>query len=373
MKTKTVMKKGKTSEIPMESTEEPEVLMERAEEPEILMENAEEPEMPIKKTKMPKKNTEVPEMLVENGKKEEMPKNNVEPEMSLKFVKKLMKKGVNYKKNTNNTESEFMERLGLSQDKFQRKQNVTRSAFLKEATVVKSTEKNVDNIFLLMTGAIHEISKVESNFTLPNDIFKPIESSIYPSKNRFHYSDEICSCRKNDKCGAACINRNMFYECSASSCPCGDECENNKIQKQLFPSIEMFESTDKTVGYGMRSLNSILKGKYVIEYIGEIISKKVFEARLQNDYNESQHHYGMKLEKNWIIDAYRMGNNSRFINHSCEPNCVVQKWIVNGLPRMVIVANRNIEPGEELTIDYKFESKQRQECLCKSSNCRGSI
>lgn len=46
--------------------------------------------------------------------------------------------------------------------------------------------------------------------------------------------------------------------------------------------------------------------------------------------------------------------SGRFVNHSCEPNCEMQKWSVNGLFRMALFALRDIQPHEELTYDYNF-------------------
>ena len=42
------------------------------------------------------------------------------------------------------------------------------------------------------------------------------------------------------------------------------------------------------------------------------------------------------------------------MNHSCEPNCEMQKWSVNGLFRMALFALREIQPHEELSYDYNF-------------------
>ncbi len=56
-----------------------------------------------------------------------------------------------------------------------------------------------------------------------------------------------------------------------------------------------------------------------------------------------------------IIDAQKKGNWSRFMNHSCNPNCVLQKWIVAGGLRVGMFAFRPIAKGQELTFDYKFE------------------
>ena len=64
----------------------------------------------------------------------------------------------------------------------------------------------------------------------------------------------------------------------------------------------------------------------------------------------------MVLSGGEVIDATRMGGWARFINHSCDPNCRVEKWDVNGEERCAIFALRDIVAGEELTFDYKFES-----------------
>ena len=66
----------------------------------------------------------------------------------------------------------------------------------------------------------------------------------------------------------------------------------------------------------------------------------------------------------------------RFVNHSCAPNCEMQKWSVNGLPRMALFALRDISPLEELSYDYNFSlfnPAEGQPCKCGSSQCRGVI
>jgi len=66
----------------------------------------------------------------------------------------------------------------------------------------------------------------------------------------------------------------------------------------------------------------------------------------------------------------------RFVNHSCEPNCEMQKWTVNGLFRMALFALRNIPANQELSYDYNFSlfnESEGQVCLCKAKTCRGVI
>lgn len=84
----------------------------------------------------------------------------------------------------------------------------------------------------------------------------------------------------------------------------------------------------------------------------------------------------MAFDQNMIIDATR-GSIARFVNHSCEPNCRMEKWTVGGKPRMALFAGeRGIMTGEELTYDYNFDpysQKNVQECRCGSRNCRGVL
>lgn len=82
----------------------------------------------------------------------------------------------------------------------------------------------------------------------------------------------------------------------------------------------------------------------------------------------------MELTRGATIDATRKGAISRFINHSCDPNCETQKWTVNGLVRVGFFAIRDIEPDEEITFDYQFiHFGKGQRCLCNAANCRGVI
>jgi len=77
-----------------------------------------------------------------------------------------------------------------------------------------------------------------------------------------------------------------------------------------------------------------------------------------------------------IIDATR-GSIARFVNHSCAPNCRMEKWTVGGKPRMALFAgDSGIMTGEELTYDYNFDpysQKNVQVCRCGSENCRGVL
>ena len=89
---------------------------------------------------------------------------------------------------------------------------------------------------------------------------------------------------------------------------------------------------------------------------------------MHEDYSKDNHHYALNLDSGLVIDGYRMGNLSRFVNHSCEPNCEMQKWNVNGFYRMALFAITDIPAGTEVTYDYNFHSynaqvRARKKCL----------
>ena len=74
----------------------------------------------------------------------------------------------------------------------------------------------------------------------------------------------------------------------------------------------------------------------------------------------------------WINTA-NMGGMAKFINHSCGPNCRLEQWEVNGLPRMYFFAIKEIKEGAKLTLDYNWEcndDQNRIECKCGTVNCK---
>ncbi len=70
-----------------------------------------------------------------------------------------------------------------------------------------------------------------------------------------------------------------------------------------------------------------------------------------------------------------MGNDSRFINHSCDPNCELQVWMVKGRMHIGIFAIRDIAEGEPLSYDYQFDTNESNvfRCYCRTAKCRGTM
>merc|ERR1712032_1532256 len=134
----------------------------------------------------------------------------------------------------------------------------------------------------------------------------------------------------------------------------------------------------KGKGWGLVSLNGIEKNSLVQEYVGEIINKHTKEKRLhmwEHDHPNDPNYYVMHLEPGWYVDAREKGNLSRFINHSCNPNCHLVPINVTGYTRIAIVASRRIIPGEFLSYDYQFDTQHGEKfiCRCGSNTCRGTM
>lgn len=126
----------------------------------------------------------------------------------------------------------------------------------------------------------------------------------------------------------------------------------------------------------MRTLENVAQGSFVYEYVGEVISESGFRKRAE-DYKTggNRHFYFMMLQKGEFIDATSKGGLARFCNHSCNPNCYVDKWVVDDKLRMGIFSKRDILKGEEITFDYNVDryGADAQPCYCGEPNCIGLL
>jgi uncharacterized protein len=130
-------------------------------------------------------------------------------------------------------------------------------------------------------------------------------------------------------------------------------------------------------GLGAFATRRIRKGTRIIEYVGERITPQEADTRYDDDRTEHPHVLLFTVDKRTVIDAGVEGNEARYINHSCEPNCeaVIERR------RVYIEARRTIAVGEELTYDYRLERRgrhtaawqQRYACRCGANTCRGTM
>lgn len=116
---------------------------------------------------------------------------------------------------------------------------------------------------------------------------------------------------------------------------------------------------------GVYALEPIPKGRKVIEYIGERISRRETKRRGQGSIT-----YLFTLDDYWTIDGAVGGSGAEIINHSCEPNLCTR--IVRG--HILYISKRAVRRGEELTVDYRFSDKiDPVFCRCGAKGCRGTI
>ena len=282
------------------------------------------------------------------------------------------------------------------------------------------TETFKDNKILpLPMFAGERVLKQGRDFKLPFDVFSPlpagqpkpdewkkVNKNVFVGDaaqawrvNKFEEQSN-CLCKPETGCDSDCMNRYMYYECDERNCNLGPEnCGNRafeglrqRVKKggKFNVGVEVIKTEDR--GYGVRSNRMFDANQIIVEYTGEIITQEECERRMNTMYKNNevsrqldaskqpliqrQCYYLMLFDQNMIIDATR-GSMARFVNHSCEPNCRMEKWTVNGKPRMALFAgDRGIMTGEELTYDYNFDpysQKNVQECRCGSEKCRGVL
>jgi SET domain-containing protein len=135
----------------------------------------------------------------------------------------------------------------------------------------------------------------------------------------------------------------------------------------------LFEVRDSPIhGRGVFAARDIPKGTRIIEYTGERISESAAFKR----YGEAiDHTFLFTVAENKVIDPSRKGNEARFINHSCAPNCASYQ---DGT-RIFIEAIKNIPAGAELGYDYKLipseleKDPSKYPCRCGALQCRGTL
>jgi len=162
-------------------------------------------------------------------------------------------------------------------------------------------------------------------------------------------------------------------EC-VGDCACGTDCQNQRFQRKQYANVAVIRTEKK--GYGLRAETDFRANQFIFEYIGEVIGEAIFRRRMvQYDDEGIKHFYFMSLSKGEFVDATKRGNLGRFCNHSCNPNCYVDKWVVGDKLRMGIFAERAIAKGEELVFNYNVDryGANPQPCYCGEPNCTGYI
>lgn len=130
-------------------------------------------------------------------------------------------------------------------------------------------------------------------------------------------------------------------------------------------------------GKGVFALTDIAEGEQIIEYKGELISWEEALRRHPHDPANPTHTFYFHVDDERVIDGGHFGNSSRWINHSCDPNCEAE----DDAGRIFIKALHPIKAGDELFFDYQLiiderytaKLKKQYACWCGARQCRGTM
>ncbi|MCJ1439200.1 hypothetical protein MMC27_008591 [Xylographa pallens] len=227
--------------------------------------------------------------------------------------------------------------------------------------------------------------------------------------------------------------RNAIYECN-ELCSCNDNCKSRVVQKGRQIPLDIFKTRNRGWGKlsspvhpirprissmlktrsltplstGLRSPSRIRKGQFIDIYLGEILTDT--DATLRESLSKGKDSYLYSLDKFrgvdgepgflpdeelYVVDGQFMGNPTRFINHSCAPNC--RQFTVSNVRgdtkvyALAFFALQDIPAWTELTFDYvdreeedevekvtegnvgqleKEKEREATRCLCGARGCR---
>jgi hypothetical protein len=154
--------------------------------------------------------------------------------------------------------------------------------------------------------------------------------------------------------------------------------EYDAVMKKRAGRPPLFEVRHSPIhGYGVFALRRIRKGTTVTEYLGDRVTHAEADARYEDKDPADNHTFLFTVDSRTVIDGGVGGNDARFINHGCDPNCESTRQD----KRIFVEAIRTIQPGEELAYDYQIERDPDDPpnvdaifaCRCGAAKCRGSM
>ncbi|XP_020578365.1 histone-lysine N-methyltransferase ASHR3 isoform X2 [Phalaenopsis equestris] len=163
------------------------------------------------------------------------------------------------------------------------------------------------------------VNDVLENITEPAPYIH-IKRNVYLVKRKRVGADAnvgCTNCNANSDCSENCECRGLSLSCT-KACHCSEMCTNKPFRKEK--KIKVVKTN--LCGWGAVALETIEKGRFVVEYVGEVIDDALCEQRLWDMKRRGdQNFYMCEIQKDFTIDATFKGNFSRFLNHSCDPNC----------------------------------------------------
>ncbi|KAK5733224.1 hypothetical protein LTR17_009830 [Elasticomyces elasticus] len=200
-------------------------------------------------------------------------------------------------------------------------------------------------------------------------------------------------------------SRYPIYECNLN-CNCGPVCKSRVVQKGRRVPLVIFKTADR--GWGVYCDEELVRGEFIDTYVGEVITGEESDRRVVQ-MGEAKQSYLYALDKFigdspdlnadtcYVVDGQYKGGPTRFINHSCEPNCRQYTVSYNKhdlkVYDLAFFAIDNIPAGTELTFDYQDEdvveedefwktkeealadpeNEDKRPCQCGARLCRGIL
>ena len=146
----------------------------------------------------------------------------------------------------------------------------------------------------------------------------------------------------------------------------------------LRESVPVVVRRSKIQGRGVYATRAIGKGERIIEYTGRLITNQEADAQCDDEGMRRHHTFLFGVDDEFTVDGAKGGNEARFINHSCDPNC---ESVIEGR-RVFIDALRDIGAGEEVAYDYWYTTdrgytledlRRIYPCRCGATTCRGTL
>lgn len=225
--------------------------------------------------------------------------------------------------------------------------------------------------------------------------YRLIRRNVYLCRPRRYSPAPVCQCPPGSGCDDRCMNRQMQIICNPRTCPNGSACTNTRLGKRKAPELEVAYYGAR--GFGLRTPRRVTAGSFLGEYCGELIDMPEAARRVRDVYMAQRKYYFVEYcaAAGEMLDGGFRGSNIRFVNHSCSPNCYLEKWLVGGDEEDMtaeyevgLFALRDIEAGEELTYKYGWSEFNRgdangqagdhpvpapEKCHCGSINCTGFL
>lgn len=98
------------------------------------------------------------------------------------------------------------------------------------------------------------------------------------------------------------FSRLLLTECNPDVCPAGENCQNQNFEKRNYPPLVPYRT--ETRGWGLKSLEPLKKGEFVIEYVGEMIDEQEYQRRIKKMHEQKEeNYYFLTIDKDRMLDA----------------------------------------------------------------------